>query len=123
MSTHVRSSMNQLTTLNQITQTEALLKCKQNCTRSDCFIMFAFFSKSLKDRLFLTFNVADSLLVRNSTLKDLMETVFDSHVVSEFLSLRTPMGFGELGHLFSGSWGALAIILGKLGSKQILLEF
>ena len=32
----------------------------------------------------------------NSTLKDLMKTVFDSQVVSEFLSLRTPTGFGEL---------------------------
>ena len=31
------------------------------------------------------------------------------------------MGAGEKGHLFSGSWGALAIILGELGSKHILL--
>ena len=28
--------------------------------------------------------------------------------------------WGEKGHLFSGSWGALAIILGELGSKHIL---
>ena len=35
-----------------------------------------------------------------------------------------PRGFGELGekgYLFSGSWGALLIILGELGSKHILL--
>ena len=35
-----------------------------------------------------------------------------------------PQGFwgsGEEGHLFSGSWGALLIILGELGSKHILL--
>ena len=30
-------------------------------------------------------------------------------------------GFGELGYLFSGSLGALLIILGELGSKHILL--
>ena len=30
-------------------------------------------------------------------------------------------GSGEKGYLFSGSWGALLIILGKLGNKQILL--
>ena len=35
-----------------------------------------------------------------------------------------PQGFsgsGEKGYLFSGSWGALQIILGELGSKHILL--
>ena len=35
-----------------------------------------------------------------------------------------PRGFGgsgEKGYLFSGSWGALLIILGELGSKHILL--
>ena len=35
-----------------------------------------------------------------------------------------PQGFwgsGEKGYLFSGSWGALLIILGELGSKHILL--
>ena len=36
-----------------------------------------------------------------------------------------PRGFGDLcrtkGYLFSGSWGALLIILGGLGSKHILL--
>ena len=35
-----------------------------------------------------------------------------------------PSGFwgsGEKGYLFSGSWGALLIILGELGSKLILL--
>ena len=29
-------------------------------------------------------------------------------------------GYGEKGYLFSGSWGALVIILGKLGSKLII---
>ena len=35
-----------------------------------------------------------------------------------------PQGFwgsGEKGFLFSGSWGALLIILGEVGSKHILL--
>ena len=35
-----------------------------------------------------------------------------------------PQGFwgsGKKGYLFSGSWGALLIILGELGSKHILL--
>ena len=31
-------------------------------------------------------------------------------------------GFGEKGHLFSGSWGALANILRDLGSKQVFGE-
>ena len=34
-----------------------------------------------------------------------------------------PQGFwgsGEKGYLFSGSWGALLIIVGELGSKHIL---
>ena len=31
-------------------------------------------------------------------------------------------GSGENGYLFSGSWGALVIILGELGSKLIILE-
>ena len=48
---------------------------------------------------------------------------------------RAPGGFGELGrraisfqgagekgYLFSGSWGALVIILGELESKLIVLE-
>ena len=38
--------------------------------------------------------------------------------------LGPPQGFwgsGEKGYLFSGSWGALLIILGELGSKHILL--
>ena len=37
---------------------------------------------------------------------------------------RGPQGFwgsGEKTYLFSGSWGALLIILGELGSKHILL--
>ena len=36
-----------------------------------------------------------------------------------------PQGFwgsGENGYLFSGSWGALVIILGELGSKLMILE-
>ena len=39
-------------------------------------------------------------------------------------NLWGPQGFwgsGEKGYLFSGSWGALLIILGELGSKHILL--
>ena len=35
-----------------------------------------------------------------------------------------PQGFwgsGENGYLFSGSWGALVIILGEVGSKLIIL--
>ena len=38
--------------------------------------------------------------------------------------LITTQGFGgsgENGYLFSGSWGALLIILGELGSKLIIL--
>ena len=38
--------------------------------------------------------------------------------------IGAPGGFGDLGrraYLFSGSWGALLIILGELGSKHILL--
>ena len=31
------------------------------------------------------------------------------------------LGSGENGYLFSGSWGALVIILGELGSKLIIL--
>ena len=31
------------------------------------------------------------------------------------------LGIWEKGYLFSGSWGALLIILGELGSKHILL--
>ena len=31
------------------------------------------------------------------------------------------LGSGENGYLFSGIWGALAIILGELGSKLIIL--
>ena len=33
-----------------------------------------------------------------------------------------PPGFGKEGYFFSGSWGALVIILGDLGSKLIVLE-
>ena len=39
-------------------------------------------------------------------------------------NLRGPQGFwgsGENGYLFSGSWGALIIIKGELGSKLIIL--
>ena len=35
-----------------------------------------------------------------------------------------PQGFwgaGENGYIFSGSWGAMVIILGELGSKLIIL--
>ena len=38
--------------------------------------------------------------------------------------MGAPQGFwgsGENGYLFSGSWGALVIILGDLGSKLIIL--
>ena len=47
--------------------------------------------------------------------------------VSDFPTLPRwgpPQGFwgsGEKGYLFSGSWGALLIILGELGSKHKLL--
>ena len=40
------------------------------------------------------------------------------------LNLWDPQGFwgsGENGHLFSGSWGALVIILGEKGRKLIIL--
>ena len=39
------------------------------------------------------------------------------------IRVGAPQGFwgsGEKGYLFSGSWGALLIILGELGSKHIL---
>ena len=39
-------------------------------------------------------------------------------------TIGAPQGFwgsGENSHLFSGSWGALVIILGELGSKLIIL--
>ena len=45
-------------------------------------------------------------------------------VVANCSSDRGPQGFwgsGENGYLFSGSWGALVIILGELGSKLIIL--
>ena len=40
-----------------------------------------------------------------------------------YTSLGPPgfWGSGEKGYLFSGSWGALLIISGELGSKHILL--
>ena len=43
---------------------------------------------------------------------------------SQGLKLLGPQGFwgsGEKGYLFSGSWGALLIILGEQGSKHILM--
>ena len=43
---------------------------------------------------------------------------------SHKMSYLGPQGFwgsGENGYLFSGSWGALVIILGELGSKLIIL--
>ena len=47
-----------------------------------------------------------------------------SNTSANFLYWGPPQGFwgsGEKGFLFSGSWGALLIILGELGSKHILL--
>ena len=44
--------------------------------------------------------------------------------LSAIVHLWGPQGFwdsGEKDYLFSGSWGALLIILGELGSKHILL--
>ena len=44
---------------------------------------------------------------------------------TSFSKWGPPQGFwgsGEKGYLFSGSWGALLIILGELGSKHILLR-
>ena len=43
----------------------------------------------------------------------------DTNSVNEIIG--TPRGFGENGYLFSGSWGALVIILAELGSKLIIL--
>ena len=46
-------------------------------------------------------------------------------IFTNFPSMK-PQGFGragEKGHLFLGSLGALAIILGELESKYVLLEF
>ena len=54
--------------------------------------------------------------------------IINYHFNSEYLTFKLvvgpPQGFwgsGEKGYLFSGSWGALLIILGELGSRQILL--
>ena len=41
-----------------------------------------------------------------------------------YIPKRGPQGLwgsGENGYLFSGSWGALVIILGEVGSKLIIL--
>ena len=63
--------------------------------------------------------IIDLALVNNPT------NVLFSDVISPFVpNLGPPQGFwgsGEKGYLFSGSWGALLIILGELGSKHILL--
>ena len=43
---------------------------------------------------------------------------------TSFCHVGAPQGFwgtGENDYLFSGSWGALVIILGELGSKLIIL--
>ena len=45
------------------------------------------------------------------------------NVISMIPDKWGPQGFwgsGENGYLFSGSWGALVIILGELGSKLII---
>ena len=45
-------------------------------------------------------------------------------LLSTLNTYGAPQGFwgsGENGFLFSGSWGALVIILGELGSKLIIL--
>ena len=41
-------------------------------------------------------------------------------IVSIYGVPRGFWGSGENGYLFSGSWGALVIILGELGSKLII---
>ena len=47
--------------------------------------------------------------------------LFDSIIF--YIALRPPggLGAGKMGYLFAGSWEALLIILGELGSKHILL--
>ena len=50
--------------------------------------------------------------------------VITTHTRWESNSYWGPQGFwgsGENGYLFSGSWGALVIILGELGGKLIIL--
>ena len=45
-------------------------------------------------------------------------------IMNTMSSVGPPQGFwgsGENSYLFSGSWGALVIILGELGSKLIIL--
>ena len=45
------------------------------------------------------------------------------HIVHPDIAIKGPPGVwgsGETCYLFSGSWGALLIILGELGSKHIL---
>ena len=44
-------------------------------------------------------------------------------VMYRFMNIAAPWGAGEKGYLFSGSWEALVIILGELGSKLIVLGF
>ena len=46
---------------------------------------------------------------------------FIHYITAALLGLQGFWGSGENGYLFSGSWGALVIILGELGSKYIVL--
>ena len=66
-------------------------------------------------------------LLKMKTSKDIRYSVLKSVKLLLALSIHIegglPQGFwgsGEKGYLFSGSWGALLIILGELGSKHIL---
>ena len=47
--------------------------------------------------------------------------IYGELAVNELRGSEGFWGSGEKGYLFSGSWGALLIILGELGSKHILL--
>ena len=59
------------------------------------------------------------------TANALAALIFSSlFTVSEWRTHDGPQGFwgsGDIGYLFSGSWGALVITLGELGGKLIIL--
>ena len=65
---------------------------------------------------------SNSIWLHACNLFCLCHKQFEVYKIS--LLMGPPQGFwgsGEKGYLFSGSWGALLIILGELGSKHILL--
>ena len=58
------------------------------------------------------------LIIQNRWFSSVFE-----HLLKENSHFMGPYGFGgsgENGYLFSGSWGALVVILGELGSKFIV---